>query len=478
MPDSTAPPTATATRIHAFTDDALADFDATALAQQLTQRQISTTEVVAACIARAQRINPALNAIEVAAYGQALGQARRVQPGFFAGVPTFIKDNTDIQDLPTLHGSDAVQAQPAKRTAPFAEQLLAQGFICMGKSSLPEFGLNASTEFVRHPPTRNPWHTDYSSGASSGGAAALVAAGVVPLAHANDGGGSIRIPAACCGLVGLKPSRGRLVDGVAAKKLPINIVSEGVVTRSVRDTANFFAEAEKYFYNPKLPRIGRIQGPSARRLRIGVVDQGLNGNRYDAPTAAALAQTVHTLQALQHHVEPTTLQYDARFGDDFGLYWAMLAYGLEKAGQRILGVPFNASRLEPLTLGLSNKLRHHKWQLPAALYRLHKARTDYAHWFKRFDVILAPTLSHCVPPLGYLSPALPFEMLFERLTRFISLTPINNITGSPALSLPMAQSPEGLPLGMHFCAPWGEEARLLELAFEIEQAHPWRRITG
>ena len=478
MPESTPPRASSSTRIHAFCDDALADFDATALAQHLAQRKLSHTEVVAASVARAQRINPALNAIEVAAYGQAIGNARRAHRGFFAGVPTFIKDNTDIQGLPTLHGSDAVQAQPAKHTAPFAEQLLAQGFICMGKSSLPEFGLNASTEFVRHPPTRNPWHTDYSSGASSGGAAALVAAGVVPLAHANDGGGSIRIPAACCGLVGLKPSRGRLIDAVAAKKLPINIVSEGVVTRTVRDTANFFAEAESYFYNPKLPRLGRIQGRSARRLRIGVVEQGLNGNRYDAATSAALAATVKQLEALQHHLAPTLLQYDPRFGDDFGLYWAMLAYSLEKAGKRVLGVPFNPARLDPLTHGLANKLRQEKWHLPAALYRLQKARKDYDNWFKRFDVILAPTLSHCVPQLGFLSPAVPFETLFQRLTDYISLTPINNVTGTPAISLPMAQSPEGLPLGMHFCAPWGQEARLLELAFEIEQAHPWRRITG
>ena len=476
MPNPT--PTSSNSRIHAFTDDALADFDATALAVLLKRRELSSIEVIAASVARAQRVNPSLNAIVTACYGQALGNARRDQNGFFAGVPTFIKDNTDVQWLPTQHGSDAVQAKIAEHSAPFARQLLAQGFICMGKSSLPEFGLNASTEFVRHPPTRNPWHTDYSSGASSGGAAALVAAGVVPLAHANDGGGSIRIPAACCGLVGLKPSRGRLIDGVAAKKLPINIVSEGVVSRSVRDTAHFYAEAENYFYNPKIPRIGRVQGPSARRLRIGVVDSGLNGNRYDAATSDALAKTVEQLLDLQHHVEATSPQYDARFGDDFSLYWGMLAYGLEKAGRRIVGAPFNPRLLDPLTLGLANKLRHNKWHFPAALYRLNKAAADYARWFRRFDVILAPTLSHCVPPIGYLSPNQPFEVLFERLTRYISLTPMNNVTGTPAISLPMAQSPEGLPLGMHFCAPWGQEARLLELAFEIEQAHPWRRITG
>jgi amidase len=156
----------------------------------------------------------------------------------------------------------------------------------------------------------------------------------------------------------------------------------------------------------------------------------------------------------------------------------MLAYGLEKAGRRIVHAPFNAARLDPLTHGLANKLRQNKWHFPAALYRLKKAAADYANWFKRYDVILSPTLSHCVPPLGYLSPTQPFEILFERLTRYMCLTPMNNVTGTPAISLPMAQSPEGLPLGIHFCAPWGQEARLLELAFEIEQAYPWRRIMG
>ena len=464
-------------RVHSFTDDALADWDATALAQRIAQRELQPLEVVAASVARAQKVNPALNAIATPCYGQALGQARHQNSGFFAGVPTFIKDNVNVQWLPTLQGSAAVPATPATHTAPFAKQMLAQGWVCLGKSTLPEFGLNASTEFQRQAPTRNPWHTHFSSGASSGGAAALVAAGVVPLAHANDGGGSIRIPAACCGLVGLKPSRGRLIDAEAAKKLPINIVTEGVVTRSVRDTAQFYAQAETYFYNPQLPRLGLIHAPSARRLRIGVVEKSMNGKDYDAATRTALAKVVQQLEHLQHHVEPTTPYLDPRFGDDFSLYWGMLAYSIEKMGHRIAGKGFQAERLDPLTRGLSALFRGQLLHFPTALYRLHKTQHDYAQWFRRFDVILAPTLSYSTPPIGYLSPNVPFNELFQRLSNFISMTPINNVTGTPAISLPMAQTPEGLPIGMHFCSPYGQDARLLELAFEIEQAYPWQRIT-
>ncbi len=475
MPHSN--PTLPAGRVHAFTDDALADHDATALARLLAQRELNATEVVAASIARAQKVNPALQAISTACYGQALGQTRRAQSGFFAGVPTFIKDNVHVQWLPTLQGSEAVPPTPASHTAAFARQMLVQGWVCLGKSTLPEFGLNASTEFQHQAPTRNPWHTDFSSGASSGGAAALVAAGVVPLAHANDGGGSIRIPAACCGLVGLKPTRGRLIDSEASKKLPINIVCEGVVTRSVRDTAQFYAQAETYYTNPDLPRLGLIHAPSPRRLRIGVVEKGMNGKDYDHATRAALAQTVRQLQGLQHHVEPTTPYLDPRFGDDFSLYWGMLAYSVDKLGHRLTSKGFDARRLDPLTRGLSALFRGQLLHFPTAMYRLRKTRHDYAQWFRRYDVILAPTLAYTTPPIGYLSPNVPFNELFQRLSNIISMTPINNVTGTPAISLPMAHTPEGLPIGMHFSAPWGEDARLLELAFEIEEAYPWRRIT-
>lgn len=464
------------TCVHAFGDDALADHDATAIAHLLHQRKLSPREVLEAAIQRAHKVEPAIHAIELAVFRQALRDANQPHAGFFAGVPTFVKDNTDIKGLPTSHGSDAVNAQPAKAHGSFAQQYMAQGFVLMGKSRMPEFGLNATTEFVGHLPTRNPWHIDYSCGASSGGSAALVAAGVVPIAHANDGGGSIRIPAACCGLIGLKPSRGRLIDSKASRALPVNIIGEGVVTRSVRDTAHFFAEAERYYYNPKMPRLGLIDGPGHRRLRVGLVVDSITGERTDAETRAAILTTATLLEDMGHAVEDMPLNIRQTFAQDFGIYWGMLSFAVEKFGKHIMSRQFDASSLDTLTKGLANLYRKNLLKTPLIVYRLKKIQQEYAALFARYDVVLSPVLAHTTPKLGYLAPDMPFDVLFDRLMRYVSFTPLNNVSGGPGISLPVGQSTQGLPIGAHFSARYGDERTLLEIAFALEQASPWRRI--
>lgn len=463
-------------RVHAFGDDALADHDATAIAHLLRQRKLSPREVLEAAIQRAHKVEPAIHAIELAVFRQALRDANRPHPGFFAGVPTFVKDNTDIQGLPTSHGSDAVNAQPAKMHGLFAQQYMAQGFVLMGKSRMPEFGLNATTEFVAHLPTRNPWHIDYSCGASSGGSAALVAAGVVPIAHANDGGGSIRIPAACCGLIGLKPTRGRLIDSKSSRALPVGIIGEGVVTRSVRDTAHFFAEAERYYYNPKMPRLGLIEGPGQRRLRVGLVLDSITGERTDEETRAAVVATATRLGDMGHTIEEMPLNIRKSFAQDFGIYWGMLSFAVEKFGKQIMSPQFDASSLDAMTKGLARLYRKNMLKTPLILYRLKKIHQEYAALFSRYDVILSPVLAHTTPKLGYLAPDTPFDVLFDRLMRYVSFTPLNNVSGGPGISLPVGQSSQGLPIGAHFSANHGDERTLLEVAYALEQAYPWRRI--
>ena len=197
--------------IHSFCSDVLSTHDAVSLATLIKAKEISSREVVTAAIDRLQKVNPVLNGVAEKDFERALQFAEQQKEGGFAGVPSFVKDNTPVAGLSTNYGSAGLNTPPATAHGSFAKQFLAQGFICLGKSQMPEFGFNATTEPSGKAPTRNPWHTNYSPGGSSGGAASLVAAGVVPIAHANDGGGSIRIPAACCGLVGLKPTRGRLL---------------------------------------------------------------------------------------------------------------------------------------------------------------------------------------------------------------------------------------------------------------------------
>jgi amidase len=469
-------PTIPSASVHAFADDALGDHDAVALAERIRTGKVSAVDVIVAAIARADKVNPLLNAIVLRDFQAALDRARQPSPGVFSGVPTFVKDNTDLHGLPTSHGSRAVKARPAKADAAFAKQFLAQGFVCLGKSRLPEFGLNASTEFMGAAPTRNPWQPRYSCGASSGGAAALVAAGVVPIAHANDGGGSIRIPAACCGLIGLKPTRGRLLAPEAARALPVNIVAEGVLTRSVRDTAHFYAAAESYYCNRKLPAIGLVEGPSKRRLRVGVLLDSVTGHRTDDDTRATVAATARVLEGMGHTLEEIPPPIQRRFADDFSIYWGMLSFLLATFGKRIVGPDFDASQLDNLTIGLGKLYKRNAWKTPMVIYRLRRLARDYAGIFDRCDVVLSPVLAHTTPPLGYLSPEIDFDVLFDRLVKYVSFTPLNNAAGGPGISLPTGHSPEGLPIAVHFSANHGAERTLLELAFELEAAGPWRRI--
>ena len=247
-------------KVNTVCEDALGDSDATALVKRLEAGDVSPAELVEAAINRARRANPALNAIVTDTFDSALAQSKMPRKGKFGGIPTVIKDNVEVEGVPTLFGTRALPRHPAKKDHAFIRQFKSLGMISLGKTALPEFGIPPTTESLLHGVTANPWNIQYSAGGSSGGSAAMVASGVVPMAHGNDGGGSIRIPAACCGLVGLKPTRGRLVTAPELKMLPINVVFEGVITRTVRDTALFMAEAEKYYANRRLPALGLIAG--------------------------------------------------------------------------------------------------------------------------------------------------------------------------------------------------------------------------
>ena len=463
--------------VHAFCDDALGSLDATAIATLIACGELSQREVAAAAIARAKRLEPHINAIELPLFDAALDAATAAASGAFAGVPTFIKDNTDLKGLPTNQGSAAVNARPAKDDGAFAKQLLAQGFVTLGKSRMPEFGFNASTEYMGLNPVRNPWHLDYSSGASSGGSAALVAAGVVPIAHANDGGGSIRIPAAACGLVGLKPTRGRFIDAESVSSLPVNIVGEGVVTRTVRDTARFYAGMEQVYRNRRLPAVGAVEGPGKRRLRVGLVLDSINGAPTDAATRDTVLQTAKLLESLGHRVSEMPLSIKPGFADDFGIYWGMLSFLVSTFGKQLMSPDFDKRMLDNLSVGLARHYRKNALKTPAVLYRLKKSQDDYARMFRDYDVVLSPVLSHTTPKLGWLSPEQDFESLFARLLQYVSFTPLNNATGSPAISLPLGATAEGLPIAVHFSGAHGDEKTLLELAFELEQAKGgFRRI--
>ncbi|MFE7224789.1 amidase [Nocardioides sp. NPDC057577] len=462
-------------RVHAFTDDALGDHDAVELARLVRAGVLSAAEVEAAAINRLREVVPELHALAYEAYDAP--RRADADTGLLHGVPTLLKDNTDLLGMPTNHGSEAFAARAASHDGRYTTQFLSSGMTVLGKSRMPEFGLNATTEFRSGPPTPNPWNTDHSVGASSGGSAALVAAGAVPIAHANDGGGSIRIPAAAAGLVGLKPSRGRHIDGETARTLPINMVSEGVVTRTVRDTATFHAALERHWRNPALPPLGLVEGPARRRLRVAMIMESVTDAVVDTQTKAAVERTATLLEEQGHSVEPIPIPIDARFGDDFLSYWGLLAFLAGNLGRLTIDRTLDTGRLDGLTDGLRRAFTAGGWRrTPGALARLRRAAGAYATIFDHHDVVLCPVVAGVTPPLGHLSPNVPFDDLVDRLRRHVAFTPLQNITGAPAISLPMALSEEGLPIGVQLSAAYGDERTLLELAYALEEQSPWPPI--
>lgn len=463
--------------MHGFGDDALGDSDTVGLVERLRSGDVSPAEVVDAAIARTEAVNPELNGLAYRAFDRARAEAAAPRPGFFSGVPTFVKDNVAVAGMPTMQGTDAWQPHPAAADGDFARTYLGTGLIPLGKTQLSEFGFSASAEHPRLGAVRNPWNTDHTAGASSSGSAAFVAAGVVPIAHANDGGGSIRIPAACNGLVGLKPSRGRLPLDKDLRAMPVRIVYNGVVTRSVRDTAAFFREAERIWPSSKLPAIGDIREPGRRRLRVAVITASLK-RETSAEMRELTLKTAALLEELGHRVEYLdSAPVPAHFVDDFLLYWAFLATALVRGGRRMFGPTFDRTRLDNLTLGLDRHATRHLYRLPLAVARLAAVRRRHtSRLYGDYDAVLTPTLAHETPRIGHLDPTADYEQIIDRLMDWVAFTPLQNVSGEPAISLPLAESAAGLPVGMMFSAPLGADARLLELAYELEAAKPWRIV--
>jgi len=464
--------------VNAFGDDALGDLDAVALVDAMRTGRVSATELVEAAIVRAEAMNPVLNGLAHERFDQARTQAATAsrQGGYFDGVPTFIKDNVDVEGMPTMQGTDAWDPRPQAGHGDFAKFFLATGLIPLGKTQLSEFGFSASAEHPRIGAVRNPWDTDYTAGASSSGSGAFVAAGVVPIAHANDGGGSIRIPAACNGLVGLKPSRGRLPLDKMSRQMPVRLVNDGVLTRSVRDTAAFYREGERIWRNRALLPIGAVTGPGSERLRVAVVTRSLSRDcspqmrDHTLQTAALLESLGHRVTHLDNNPIPAT------FADDFLIYWASLAMTLVRTGKRTFGPSFDRSRLDNLTLGLDRHATRNLHRLPLAISRLSRLRKVTERLYRDYDILLMPTLAEETPRIGHLDPTADYQQVIDRLVDWVAFTPLQNATGEPAISLPLNQSDSGMPVGMMFSAPIGHERRLLELAYELEGAKPWARI--
>lgn len=472
-----APPLATA-RTPVIKSDVLEDLDGMAIAARVRKKEITALEAVDAAAARAEAVEPKINALVTKFYDRARTYAKALPlQGPLVGVPTFVKDLADVANAPTKNGSRAFADNIAKSTSPYVSAFMRSGVIPLGKSTTPEFGFTATTEPLLGGPTRNPWNTDHSSGGSSGGAAALVAAGVVPVAHASDGGGSIRIPASVCGLFGLKPSRFRMIGDRDANE-PVSISVNNCVSRTVRDSAAWFAAGERTGEGAAYAPVGFVADPTKRKLRIGLAIDGLlPGQKADPEVRAAIEATAKTCEALGHKVFEYSPKLDGpAFSQAFSLYWASGAAMITAAvAKQAPNVPIE-QLLEPLTLKLTQMYQAApKGSLEQAIATLQATDAAYAAMFaSEIDILLTPTLA--LPPvkIGDIAPDRDFDAMWALVNRYVAYTPIQNAAGAPAMSVPAGLSKAGLPIGAHFSAAKGEDGLLFGLAYQLEAAQPWR----
>lgn len=447
------------------------------LAAAIAKGEVSAAEAAMRAIKGAVALNPAINGLAFADFETA-GRAANLADGPFKGVPFAIKDLSDWPGMPTRHGSRAfrdVQARDAGLT-PFLAAIRALGVNPIGKSTTPEFGLTATTEPLLGGATRNPLDPAFSSGGSSGGAAALVAAGVLPFAHATDGGGSIRIPAACCGLVGLKPSWGRFpTEGGATRVREVEELSvPGVVTRNVRDTAHFLAAMENRGNEAALRPVGLVEGASDEKLRIGIALRSPAGTSPDRATADAILALGKRLEANGHRVDLVEgVLNDADLLNHFMVMWAAGAAQALAAWSKATGRAPDAALFEPWTLGLAAHYEVNKARMPDARRAFARYEASWESRFTAHHLILTPVLGQPAVPIGYLAPDLPFDTHLQRVTAYAGYTGGANAAGAPAIAVPIARAPSGLPIAAQFLAPVGGEKRLLEMAFALEAEIGW-----
>ena len=458
--------------------------DGTAQADLVRRGELSPAELVEAAVSRIERLNPQLDAVIRPRFDQARKEAAGDLPdGPFRGVPILLKDlGCMVAGERTAFGIGPLRDMTWPVTSFLARMFRAAGFVAVGRTNVPEFGTTVTTEPMSFPAARNPWNPGHSTGGSSGGSAAAVASGMVPIAHANDGGGSIRIPASECGLVGLKPTRGRVSQGPLIGEGWAGGTIDGSLARTVRDAAGVLDVISTPmpgdpYYAPPLPRpLAQEVGADPGRLRIGVVDHAADERFLDDPQCrAAVAAAARLLESLGHHV--TQSGPAAMFEHDFTAHFTtIIAADTEatfRAFEAALGRPIGDAEIEP-----RNAAYRHAGRALSSVEYLQSRQwigqwaRRMASWWDDFDVLLTPTLGAPPPELGWFTAAGP-EAEGRRIASFIPYTAQFNMTGQPAVSLPLHWTPDDLPVGVQLVAGYGREDVLVRVASQLEQAAPW-----
>jgi amidase len=470
--------------------DELATMDATAQADLIRRREASPADLVEAAIARIERVNPTLNAVITPLFDKARSEAasRALPDGPFHGVPFLLKDLVCHSAGDPYHAGmrflrELGWVEP--QDTYLAGKFRAAGFVILGRTNVPELGPMPTTEPLAYGPTRNPWDTARSPGGSSGGSAAAVASGMVPAAHANDGGGSIRIPASECGLVGLKPSRGRVSQGPTGSEMWAGMAIEHVVTRSVRDSAAIldavagYMPGDPYVAPPPLRPYRQEVGADPGRLRIGVLTQAPGGGTAVHPECVrAVEAASRLLESLGHRLEqswPSALDDIEANRASLAVVTTWTARDLEYWSERT-GRTIGPKDVEPTMWQIAEMGRTCSGvQYVRAVEALHAfTRRVSAWWNEGFDLLLTPTLPEPPPRLGEFQPTSDDPLHgFTRAGAFVTFTMPYNVTGQPAISLPLSWSSDGLPIGVQLVAAYGREDVLVRIAAQLEAAQPW-----
>ena len=461
------------------------NYDAVGLADLVRKKQVSAAELLDEAIVRTEKVDPKINAVVVKHYDYARAQIDKGLPdGPFTGVPFLLKDLNLLQGTVTTFGASLFKDDVADHSGTLTQRFLDAGLTIFGKSASPEFGLLPTTECRLFGPTRNPWNLAHSPGGSSGGAAAAVAARILPVAHASDGGGSIRIPASASGVFGLKPTRARSPSGPDRGEGWGGFSCSHVVSISVRDSAVMLdaisgPEATSPYVAPPPERpfaeeVGRDPG----KLRIAFTDKSPYGTAIDPEIAAAVRDTAGLLAGLGHHVEERAPQLANDPGPVMGtIVGANTALTVRLTEQR-LGRKITSSEFEILTLSMAHNAQGQTaTDYVAAQLAAFQISRGLATFFETCDVFLSPTL--CAPPLriGELnSTSEDPAHIVPILRRYMPGTSMFNMSGQPAMSVPLAWNAAGLPLGMMFAARFGDEATLFRLAAQLEQVRPWKDL--
>jgi amidase len=485
------------------TDD-YEQYDATGLAELVKRGEVSAQELLEQAIDRADTRNSAINAIITPLYDYARAQIEQGLPaGPFQGVPFLMKDLiSELADTPQSSGSNALKYYRSTRDSELTQRYKNTGVVIFGKTNTPEFGLMGVTEPKAHGPSRNPWNLEHTPGGSSGGSAAAIAAGIVPMASGGDGGGSIRIPAACCGLFGLKPSRGRTPTGPYYTEFWDGAAVEHVLTRSVRDSAAMLdaiagPDGSSPYPVPARHDFLRLSQQPVRKLKIGFSSRSFVGRPVAPGAVRAVEKAVSLLQDLGHDVDEVDIQLDGEaLADSYlTMYFGHVAADLEHVAQLINSRPRNLDvELTTRTVGMIGNCIS-AGEFVSAKRRWNQFAQTMAMFHQRYDLLLTPTLGAEPVKIGAFEPPL-LERIGMQLINGLGLhklllktgmvkamamdnleklpfTQLANLTGAPAMSVPLYWSDNGLPLGVQFMAPLGDEATLLQLATQLEHAAPW-----